>query len=99
LSYLAARPSKDAVTPGRQVLTRKWWDSERSKYELLVSEAVEIECERGDPEMVAVRGWLCKNNNLYTRSSSDYEPWEDEILRDVYVTRNNYAAEHGYDLG
>ena len=32
------------------------------------------------------------------RSSSDYEPWEDEILRDVYATRDNYAAEHGYDL-
>ena len=32
LSYLAARPSLDPVTAGRQVITRRWWDSEREKY-------------------------------------------------------------------
>ena len=32
------------------------------------------------------------------KSSSDYEPWEDEVLRDVYAIRDDYAAEHGYDL-
>ena len=51
LSYLAARPSRDAVTAGRQVITRRWWESEREKYNLVVSEAVEAECERGDPEL------------------------------------------------
>ena len=49
LSYLAARPSRDAVTAGRQVITRRWWETEREKYNLVVSEAVEAECERGDP--------------------------------------------------
>jgi hypothetical protein len=50
LSYLVARPSRDAVTAGRQVITRRWWETEREKYELVVSAAVEAECERGDPE-------------------------------------------------
>ena len=36
--------------------------------------------------------------SVHPTSSSDYEPWEDEVLRDVYATRDNYAAEHGYDL-
>jgi hypothetical protein len=72
LSYLAARPSKDAVTAGRQVLTRKWWDAERLKYQLVVSEAVEIECERGEPEMVAVRGRLLQDASLF--------PLDQEIL-------------------
>ena len=47
LSYLAARPSRDTVTAGRQVITRRWWETERKKYSLVVSEAVEAECERG----------------------------------------------------
>ena len=64
-SYLAARPSKDAVTAGRQALTRRWWDAERSKDQLVVSEAVEIECDRGDPEIVAVRRRLLQEATLF----------------------------------
>lgn len=55
LSYLAARPSRDPVTAGRQILTQRWWEQERHKYRLLVSEAVEAECERGNPVMARRR--------------------------------------------
>jgi hypothetical protein len=55
LSYLAARPSQDAIISGRQVITRWWWETEREKYSLVVSEAVEAECERGDPKLVERR--------------------------------------------
>jgi hypothetical protein len=72
LSYLAARPSKAVLTAGRQVLTRRWWDAERPKYALVVSEAVEIECDRGDPEMVAVRRRLLQEASLF--------PLDQEIL-------------------
>lgn len=72
-SYLAARPSNDAVTAGRQVLTRRWWNSQRLKYELVVSEAVETECDRGDPEMIAVRRRLLQEASLF--------PLNQEILR------------------
>jgi hypothetical protein len=71
LSYLA-RPSKDPITAGRQVLTRRWWDAERSKYQLVVSEAVEVECDRGDPEIVAVRRRLLQEATLF--------PLNQEIL-------------------
>jgi predicted nucleic acid-binding protein len=30
-------------------VTRRWWEQERRKYDLFVSEAVENECRRGDP--------------------------------------------------
>lgn len=60
LSYLVARPSRDAVTAGRQVITRRWWETEREKYMLVVSEAVEAECERGDPDMVKLRRGLAR---------------------------------------
>ena len=55
LSYLAARPSQDPVTAGRQVGTGRWWETERGKYSLIVSEAVEAECQRGDREAVRRR--------------------------------------------
>lgn len=65
LSYLAARPSKDAVTQGRQIITRRWWNSERAKYRLVISEAVEAECERGDPDLIEVRRGLLKEISLF----------------------------------
>src|SRR6202795_1602338 len=55
LSYLAARPSRQPVTAGRQVITRQWWETERKKYNLVVSEVVEAECERGDAESASRR--------------------------------------------
>ena len=39
-----------------------------------------------------------KRKSVHPKSSSDQECWEDEVLRDVYAIRDDYAAEHGYDL-
>jgi len=55
ISYLAASPSRDPVTAGRQLISEQWWSARKSEYNLLISEAVETECLRGDPEMVARR--------------------------------------------
>ena len=66
LSYLAARPSRDAVTSARQWITKRWWETEREKYSLLVSAAVEAECDRGDPRMVDRRRQLLKEVSLFS---------------------------------
>jgi predicted nucleic acid-binding protein len=55
LSYLAARQSQDTVTAVRHGITRRWWDTEREKYTLVISELVETECARGDPELIKRR--------------------------------------------
>jgi predicted nucleic acid-binding protein len=65
LSYLVARPSQDAVTAGRQMITRRWWETERKKYSLVVSELVETECARGNPEMVERRRELLDQVSLF----------------------------------
>jgi len=49
VSYLAADGSANPATAMRQAVTRRWWEQERHKYDLFVSEAVENECRRGDP--------------------------------------------------
>jgi hypothetical protein len=54
VSYLAAEGSANPVTAMRQAVTRRWWEQERHKYDLFVSEAVENECRRGDPLQAAV---------------------------------------------
>jgi hypothetical protein len=39
-----------------------------------------------------------KRPSVPRKSLSEQKPWEDEVLREVYATRDAYAAEHGYDL-
>ncbi len=55
LSYLAARPSRDVVTAGRQLTTQQWWENERRKYTLVGSSEVRDECEQGDPVVIERR--------------------------------------------
>lgn len=55
VSYLAARPNRDLVVAGNQQVTRDWWETRRSEYELLVSEVVVAECAAGDPTAASER--------------------------------------------
>jgi hypothetical protein len=49
-SYLAAKPARDLLQAARQQLTHDWWDQERAKYELFVSEIVIDEVSAGDQD-------------------------------------------------
>lgn len=55
-SYLVARRNRDIVLAGQQEATSRWWEQCRHKYELCVSQFVDSEAARGDPEMAAARG-------------------------------------------
>ena len=47
ISYLTARPSRDLVTAGHQMLTREFWQLSQS-CEFVVSQLVRKEAARGD---------------------------------------------------
>ena len=47
-SYLTAWPSRDVVRAGHQQLTRQWWETRRTDFELVVSQLVLDECGAGD---------------------------------------------------
>ena len=65
LSYLAARPSNDPVTAGRQVVTRRWWQSAQTRYTLMGSEVVRKECERGDADLAERRRAVVADVQLF----------------------------------
>ena len=55
VSYLRQRPSSQVVMAAHQLLTHKWWDTERTNYELVVSQYVLDEASAGDPTLAAER--------------------------------------------
>jgi hypothetical protein len=52
---LRQRPSSQVVMAARQLLTRKWWETERTNYELVLSQYVIDEASGGDPILAAER--------------------------------------------
>jgi hypothetical protein len=50
VSYLTARRSRDIITSARQEITREWWKTRRTNFQLFTSEFVIEEAEEGDPE-------------------------------------------------
>ena len=55
VSYLRHRPSPQVVMAARQLLTHKWWNDERFKYELVTSQYVIDEASAGDSALAAER--------------------------------------------
>ena len=55
VSYLRQRPSGQVVTAARQLLTRRWWESERANFELVISQYVIDEASDGDPLLAQER--------------------------------------------
>ena len=55
VSYLRQRSSGQVVTAARQLLTRRWWESERFNFELVTSQYVIDEAADGDPQLAQER--------------------------------------------
>jgi hypothetical protein len=54
-SYATAKPSADIIVAARQLLTNLFWEKERHKYNLLISQFVIDECSGGDEEAAQKR--------------------------------------------
>ena len=50
VSYLVAWPSPNVLAAAWQQVTREWWNTQRSRFELFASELVVAEASRGDPD-------------------------------------------------
>jgi predicted nucleic acid-binding protein len=49
ISYLVSRPTLDVITAGHQATTLQWWEQQRSRFELVISQFVVDEASEGDP--------------------------------------------------
>lgn len=59
ISYLAARPSRDAITSARQIATHLWWRFLGEMFDGVVSDLVLRESRRGDAIAAARRETFC----------------------------------------
>lgn len=55
ISYLTSRPSRNRADSVRQRTTKEWFRQYASRFELIISELVEVESRRGDPDASARR--------------------------------------------
>lgn len=84
-SYLAARPSRDLVTAAHQQITHEWWDNERARFDLFVSEAVLDEIRAGNPTYAAQRVMIVAGIRVL-RFSSNVEELALEYERRLGLT-------------
>jgi predicted nucleic acid-binding protein len=54
-SYLVGRPSRDLLVAAHQEITREWWESRRSGFDLYISELVVQEVRAGDAALATDR--------------------------------------------
>lgn len=54
-SYVVARPARDLLQAARQQLSRDWWDMQRERHELFISQVVLDEIAFGEKSMAQLR--------------------------------------------
>jgi hypothetical protein len=85
ISYLTSRASRDVVVAGRQAITQEWWEY-RKRFDLFISELVEEEISKGDPDAAALRAG--KVSGIESLASSD----EAERLAEILLTKGVIPA-------
>jgi len=83
-SVITARPSRDIGSLYRQTVTRDFWDNERHKYDLYVSEYVIEECEKGDRDAAKRRLDLIKDVPSLLKSKNT-ENLAEEYFRHLTI--------------
>jgi hypothetical protein len=92
VSYLTGRPARDVVALAHQQVTREWWETKRSSYELYASGAVIAEAERGDPE--AARARLAVLATLPRLAATS----ESEVLAPILLRKTGLPDEAFVDM-
>ena len=69
-SYATAKASRDLIIAHRQTITRLFWDNERQKYDLFISQFVIDECSRGDKDAAKRRLDLIKDITILPKNDA-----------------------------
>jgi hypothetical protein len=91
LGYLTARPSRDIVVAANIEITREWWDTRRSDFQLYSSQAVVKETSRGDAAIAHQRLEILRNFLLLDLNQSVLD------LAEQFLKRSNLPAKADVD--
>ncbi len=104
LGYLTARPSRDLVVAANIEITREWWDTRRSAFQLYSSQAVVKETSQGDTEIASRRLEIISNLALLDLNQSVLDLAEQflehsslPVKADVDAVHIAAATVHGID--
>ena len=91
IGYLTSRLSGDLITAAHQKLTRAWWDEQRHKFELYVSDAVVEEVGAGDQAAAVER------RNVLTGLSTLEIPANARLVARALITKGLVPPKAAYD--
>ncbi len=104
LGYLTARPSRDLVVAANIEITREWWETRRSAFQLYSSQAVVKETSQGDAAIASQRLEILCNLPLLDLNQSVLDLAEQFLGRsslpgkaDVDAVHIAAATFHGMD--
>src|SRR5271167_2272339 len=90
----AVRPSRDLLVAAHQQITRDWWESRRSEFDLYVSELALKEVRAGDATLASQRLELLRGISILTSSSEILELTEDLIAKGPIPRKAAIDAAH-----
>ncbi|MFH7244754.1 MAG: type II toxin-antitoxin system VapC family toxin [Spirulina sp.] len=91
LGYLTARPSRDLVVAANIEITKEWWETRRSKFQLYASQAVVKETSQGDSKIAAQRLEIISQIKMLELDSSVLS------LAENFLARSNLPAKADID--
>ena len=104
ISYLTSKPSRDLVAAAHQQISHHWWDTQRSNFEIYVSQLVYEEASKGNQEASNKRLKLLANLTILELNENAYNLANDFVLRNMIPTKFiedafhiSIATVHGMD--
>ena len=94
LGYLTARPGRDVVVAASIEITREWWDTRRSDFQLYSSQAVVKETSQGDAVIASQRLKILRNLPLIDLNQSVFDLAEQFLGRSSLPSKANVDAVH-----
>ncbi|NJK53220.1 MAG: type II toxin-antitoxin system VapC family toxin [Leptolyngbyaceae cyanobacterium SU_3_3] len=94
LGYLTARPSRDIVVAANIEVTREWWETRRSAFQLYSSQAVVKETSQGDTEIASRRLEIIRNLALLDLNQSVLDLAEQFLERSSLPSKADVDAVH-----
>ncbi|WP_299999828.1 type II toxin-antitoxin system VapC family toxin [Anabaena sp. AL09] len=91
LGYLTARPSRDIIVAANIEITREWWNTRRSDFQLYSSQAVLKETTQGDAKIASQRLEILSNLSLLNLNQCVLN------LAEQFLGRSNLPAKADID--